>query len=208
VCLVTFDDKVNVVFELCRMDSDAKQAKIAAVKKVAPGGSTNLSGGMLAGMNEMEKSRDSALTSASSEKSTTTETTSTETNRVESILVFTDGEANVGVQNTDGFVSLVNDFLGRRNGVNAKCTVYGFGFGAQHNEACVRAIAVTGHGNYYYIANADDIPVAFVDCLGGLMAVAAQNTELVIRAAPDTSIAAVHSLSYKCAYRIEFLMSY
>ena len=32
--------------------------------------------------------------------------------------------------------------------------------GAQHNEACVRAIAVTGHGNYYYIANPDDIPVA------------------------------------------------
>lgn len=136
--LVTFDDKVNVEFELCHMDHETKSAKIATIKKIGARGSTNLSGGMLAGMSSMEKGRGTAhqITSTSSSASESSSTTTPSTNdvaaaRVESVLVFTDGEANVGVQATDGLVALVNDFLTRRDAVNSKCTVYGFGFGAQ-----------------------------------------------------------------------------
>jgi len=180
--LVTFDDKIVNEFELQKMSNDNKAIAKKKIESVKPGGSTNLSGGMLSGFEMLQEGR---------------ETPKDETKRVESVLVFTDGEANNGIKDKDGLVGVVNDFLTRNDGVNARATVCGFGFGASHNEKTIRAISEAGNGTYYYVERNDDLPVAFADCLGGLMSVAAQNVKLTFDATNGAKLARVYADAYK-----------
>lgn len=61
-------------------------------------------------------------------------------------------------------------------------TVNTFGFGASHNEDLLQAIAKAGKGLYFYIENKEVIADAFIDCVGGLLSVVAQDIKLTVQA--------------------------
>lgn len=67
-----------------------------------------------------------------------------------------------------------------RSAMKKPCNVHTFGFGAQHSESLLQALATTSEGTYYFIENEDSIPTSFGDCLGGLLTVAGQNLKLTI----------------------------
>ncbi len=71
---------------LTAMDADGKLKAEQAIKKVQHRGHTNLSGGLLAAMETLYrvKAKDASL--------------------VESVLLFTDGKANVGIRDTAALV--------------------------------------------------------------------------------------------------------
>ena len=96
--------------------------------------------------------------------------------------------ANAGIQDTPGI---------RRVGVIAgrSCSLFTFGFGSDHGEECLRALAESTSGLYHFIEKSEDIPTAFADCLGGLVSVVAQNATLVLEGS-DAATVAVHG-SYK-----------
>lgn len=90
---------------------------------------------------------------------------------VESVLLFTDGKANIGIKDQATLVRATSSLLGQ---IGRQACVFTLGFGSEHDADLLHAVADAGNGLFYYIDNADSIPESFCDCLGGLLSVAAQ----------------------------------
>lgn len=64
--------------------------------------------------------------------------------------------------------------------IQSICSVHTFGFGEEPDPEYLREISEEGSGMFYQIDSAEDIPVAFADCLGGLLSVVSQKIKLTI----------------------------
>ena len=160
--MVTFSSSVISALPLTQMDA----AGLARAKKVVgslhAGGGTNLSGGLLQGIDMMTQHAGAGEGAA-------------DATRI--ILLLTDGQATVGICDP---AELVASAQGALSG--SPCQIFTFGFGADHNEDVLQSIATSTASLYYYIKEADSIPTAFADCLGGLISVVAQNAVLELKA--------------------------
>jgi Ca-activated chloride channel family protein len=151
VSLVSFDD--NVVTEFgpgAGSDPDAR----LAVRRLMPGGSTNLSGGWLQGRTHVADRMVEG------------------TNRV---ILLTDGQANVGVVEPRQLESLA------RAAAHAGVTTTCIGFGPAFNEDLLRAMGEGGGGNFWYVEETDQMAGIFAGEIEGLVALAAQNVTVELR---------------------------
>jgi len=169
--LVTFDDKIKTDLKLTKMTADGKTESLNAIKQVHSGGSTNLSGGLLEGLNIVRNHK-----SAKSDVST--------------VLLLTDGIANHGITGTENIVKAMKGCLQQIEGV---CTVFTFGFGDDHDPDMLKGISEAGHGLFYFIKDKDAISGSFGDCLGGLLSVVGQNIRLKCEAINGAVIKSLHS---------------
>jgi len=169
--IVAFDDKVETRLPLTVMDGSGRKAAADVVQALNTGGTTNLSGGLLQGIDLVQRGAASAAS------------------RTRAVLVFTDGIANCGIRDGPGMLAAAQGAMG-----GAPITLFTFGFGQDHQEDTLRSLADNTNGLYYFIQKAEDIPQAFVDCLGGLVSVVAQNATLTLEAAAGTAtLGEVHS---------------
>jgi len=150
--LITYDSVVETVFPRRRVD-DALVMK-TKVELIGPRGCTNLSGGLVKGLQEL--GRDGGA--------------------LRRVLLLSDGLANEGVTDLAGLSDIA------RQGVAAGKGVSTFGVGVDFNEELLRMLADAGGGTYYYIASPDDIPAIFLEELGELGDVVAQNLSIDFRA--------------------------
>ena len=154
--LVSFDHRVKTNTALVSASSDVARA----VKSLRPGGTTNLSGGLFAGLGLL-----SAAPAAE---------------RIRAVLLLTDGLANAGITEEQPLIAATKSLLdGTSTGL------YTFGYGSDHNAKLLQAIAGAagdGKGSYYFIETAEKVVGAFADCLGGLLSVAAQNVVVEVKA--------------------------
>jgi Mg-chelatase subunit ChlD len=178
--VVSFDDRITVEHPLSAMTGDGKRAALRAVQELTSRGSTNLSGGLFAGFNEIAGADivSGPVTSGS-----------TPSGVVSSCWLFTDGLANAGIQDAPTLVLKTQEILGRL----PSCTVYTFGFGEDHNGSMLREIAAAGGGVYYYVQDATLIAKSFADCLGGLVSVGAQNLRLKITCPAGVGLQKLHT---------------
>lgn len=161
--LITFSDKVDVVFGTSKMDSSNKAKVRESIKAMKARGSTNLSGGLLSGISQMIELKKRKP--------------DVEVRRVEAVLLFTDGEANLGITGTPEIIAAAKSATQEV----ADCAIFTFGYGANHSESLLRGLADgTENGMYYFISDPDKIPESFVDCFGGLLSVMGQNVSLAI----------------------------
>jgi len=175
VALVTFDHNVSVDLPLTVMDSAGHEQAQAVVRRLRPGGTTNLSGGALKAIDLLA-----------------TDEHPGGARRTRSVLVFTDGQANVGISDPSQLVAAVCAALTAANGAGASpISVFTFGFGADHNEDMLREVAQAADGLYYYVDKVDAIQDAFADCLGGLVSVVAQNASVALSAVEGVGIGRV-----------------
>lgn len=151
---------------MTNMDAEGRQRAKDVISRLRTGGTTNLSGGLL-------KAIDMIVALDGSE------------GRTRSIMLFTDGVANNGITQTEPLCAAVKGAF--ETSPTAKATCFTFGFGADHNEDMLRAIADVTMAQYYYIKGTDDIPTSFADCLGGLVSVTAQNATLTLETATPPS---------------------
>jgi len=100
-------------------------------------------------------------------------------NDVTSVLLFTDGMANLGLTKPDQIKKAVRGVLSQ---ISSVCSIFTFGYGSEPDPQYLRDIADEANGMYYHINTPEAIPLAFSDCLGGLLSVVAQNLELTIEA--------------------------
>ncbi len=149
--VVVFDERVQTIFG---PSAAGDPAATAAITRVQPGGSTNLSGGWLAGRTLVEQGRVEG------------------TNRV---VLLTDGQANVGVVEPAKLVGLAEQGASRH--VTTTC----IGFGAGFNEDLLEPMARSGGGNYWYVESDDQMAGIFEGEIAGLVALAAQNVEIEVR---------------------------
>ncbi|MDP9178780.1 MAG: VWA domain-containing protein [Gemmatimonadota bacterium] len=161
VSVVAYDDVVTTIAE--PQTGDAQRDLPAEIENIESGGSTNLSGGWLRGRELVARNGGKAI------------------NRV---LLMTDGLANVGLVKPPQLVGLCTN--GLENGI----TTSTIGFGEDHDEDLLRAMAEAGGGHSYYIENPDQAPGVFEEEIEGLLSLAAQNIEVKI--APEQSVELVN----------------
>lgn len=157
--IVLFDTDVETLLNFTPMTSEAKARATFLIGQIESRNSTNLAGGLLQGL-ELIGSRQ-------------------EKNDVTSLLLFTDGMANHGITGIAGITGALEGKLQEQGG--RTCSVFTFGFGANHDEEMLRAISEAGGGLYYHVLSEDLIPKGFADCLGGLQSVIGQNISLSLQ---------------------------
>ncbi|GMH36284.1 hypothetical protein BSKO_04152 [Bryopsis sp. KO-2023] len=172
--LVAYDNTVSEIHRLSFMGSTASEGAGVQLDRLQAGSTTNLSGGLFKGLQQ--------------QKAFAVETGEAEP--VRSLLLFTDGLANVGITNSDRLVDgLTKSIEGKPH-----IQVHTLGFGKDHDASLLQRLAEVGGGNYYFIETPEDIPQAFADALGGLASVIAQNVEVqVSRGGADIMVEKVFS---------------
>jgi len=174
--IITYDHMIETAFPLTSMDVTGKERATLVIDNIVSRGSTDLCGGLLAGIDVIKQR--------------------IEKSDVASVLLFTDGLANAGIQNIDSIitemskkaVSTDSDQVG-----SLPCTVHTFGFGSDHDVNMLKAISDKGNGVYFFIENKDSIADAFADCIGGLLSVVAQNISLALQGVNGAVITKVHT---------------
>lgn len=162
--VVAFDDSVELVLSLDHHEPDRA---IARVLGITGGGSTNLSGGWLKGIEMLESDvRSDAL---------------------RRVVVLTDGQANVGETNVDRLATIASAARSR------SITTSTIGFGDGYDEQLLSMIADSGSGNDYWCAGPDQAPQIFNDEFEGLASVVAQNVSVEIR--PSAGVAGLRVLN-------------
>jgi len=151
VAITMYDSNVEEVLKPTLMTAKNKAEATAKVKSITTGGCTNMSGGMCKGFEQLKSCK---LVEGSLYR----------------MLLFTDGQANVGLRDKSEFVDLV------RNQINdSSITVSCFGYGRDHDEEILQHIVEVGKGNFYFIDNVDDMAKSFARELGGLLSCHSQN---------------------------------
>lgn len=158
IALITFDTFVETILSLKSMKPSRKKKAKRRIERINAGTSTNLSGGLLQGLDIIRREECKS--------------------EVISLLVFTDGLANVGITDLNNLVTIVKNIFAS---LNSAVSLFSFGFGNDHDANMLRALSENGNGLYYYLENNDAIPETFSDCLGGLLSVLAQNIKFNIQ---------------------------
>jgi Ca-activated chloride channel family protein len=164
LAVIVYDDSVDIVAPLAPVDTAELLPAIAAIW---PGGSTNLSGGWLKGLEIVKGSA-----SAGSDGPDATR----------QVLLLSDGQANVGIVEPGALVGMAT--TARREGVGTTTIGFGDGFA----EALLTGMADAGGGNAYFAPTPDAAPAIFADEFEGLASIVAQNVSVEIRPSDEVEI--------------------
>lgn len=151
--LVTFASNAVVLSPPLAMTADNKLHLQSLVKKLQAYGNTAFASGMLQSLKELNK---------------------LEADVIRRVIMFTDGEANVGASKLEDILSLLPEHLGRT-------TVSAFGYGKDAKQDILNSLAAEAKGNYAFIETPDNAPAAFAKELGGLLSVFATDLKITIR---------------------------
>jgi Ca-activated chloride channel family protein len=151
--IVIYDSEVKTLFPSQRVTNKVTLKNL--IQQLRSGSSTNLSGGMLEGYNQVQATYKSGY--------------------VNRVLLMSDGLANEGITDNLSLFNIVRGKL-REQGISIST----FGVGLDYNEDLMQGLAENGNGNYYFIANPEEIPGIFKKELNGLLYLYAQNTSIHI----------------------------
>jgi hypothetical protein len=151
--LVTFSVGATTVLKQQNMSAEGAAHARAKIELLHRGGNTNLSAGILAGLQCL----DGAPTS---------------TKQV--MLLLTDGEANAGLTEPSHLTTIV------KQGVQANpmLTVAAIGYGASHNSPLLVNIQQVGNGFYSVVNNLEDVAATFGEVFGSMTTTIAQNVKV------------------------------
>lgn len=153
VSLTIFDDDVDVLLPSMLADNPAGITR--AIASIRPGGSTDLYEGWRQGGEQIKQFHDA--------------------NRLNRVILLSDGQANVGETNPDTIAGKVHRLM--EKGISTST----MGVGDDYNEDLLEAMARSGDGNYYYIQSPDELPGIFKVELQGLAALVGQRVSLGLR---------------------------
>lgn len=74
-------------------------------------------------------------------------------------MLFTDGLANVGLVKSSEIVKALQQRLDK---IDAVCSVFTFGYGADHDQNMLKEIAEAGRGLYYFIEGLEGLLSLFL----------------------------------------------
>lgn len=153
--IVTFDDRVALIAENMQVNEPQRRLMAQALTKITVGGSTNLAGGWQLGADTVLRNPQHAEC-------------------VNRVMLLTDGEANVGISDSDTLGALSSSYATR----NVSTSTYGLGL--NYNENLLNTMARLGQGNHYFIEQSNDIERFFSTELNQLFTAALQQCEIRI----------------------------
>ncbi|MEQ1754047.1 MAG: peptidoglycan-binding protein [Micropepsaceae bacterium] len=153
--IVEYDDQINVMWHAHRV-ANTGEVK-AMIDRLDPRGSTNLTGGMMRGVDEAKD----ALDGPADQNGTITR-----------VILMSDGLANTGVTDPQEIARLV------RGAKSGGIRISAMGLGRDYDEDLMQAVAENGGGRYYYIEHPTQMARVFQDELGSLFETCAQDVHL------------------------------
>jgi Ca-activated chloride channel family protein len=158
LALMGFDSSVYLHAGLAPVDRDRL---LPSVDGMRAGSMTNLSGGWLKGVEELQR---------------------LETTDPRKVLLLSDGHANQGITDRDELASMVAGAA--RKGIGTTTIGFGDGF----DEDLMTGMADAGRGNAYYAATVEDAPGIFAAEFDNLASTVAQNVSVEIRPTDDVKL--------------------
>lgn len=152
ISLIAFNERTLVLSPAGRVVN--KPFLFQRLAEVAPDGITDLSGGLLEGIAQVN--------SQSAE------------GQVKHVLLLTDGKANSGVMDSAALRKIVEAAHAKGVGVSTLAC------GTDFDEKLLTDMATAGGGRYTYVKSSEQLPTAFKEELHGLLKVVAQNVRLEI----------------------------
>lgn len=152
--LVTFGSEANLLSSPILMTAENKDRLKSLVKNLRARGGTAFASGMVMALKELKRFGKDIISR---------------------VIMFTDGEANVGASKITDILALLPENLGN-------ATISTFGYGRDAKQDVLDALAVEAKGNYAFIETPDNAPAAFAKELGGLLSVFATDFKINLRA--------------------------
>lgn len=161
LALIDFDDRVRLRVPRGPVD----QARLrAALDALRPGGTTNLSGGWLKGVEQLRAAANGGACK---------------------VLLLTDGVANAGITDGEALGALARGAAGEGVGTTT------IGFGDDFDEDLLTAMAAAGGGNAHWAETPDAVPAIFAREFDGLARLVAQNVSVEIRPSAEVEVLGV-----------------
>ena len=157
VSVVTYQSTVDVVVPATKLHD--RGAVHRAIQSIHASGKTALFGGVSKGARELEKFVDE--------------------NRVNTLLLLSDGLANIG-PSSPGELRQLGASLARQG-----ISVTTVGLGLDYNEDLMTGLAMASDGNHYFVEDAEDLEAVFAAEFGDAASVVAQGVEIRIRCAAN-----------------------
>jgi Ca-activated chloride channel homolog len=152
VAIVTYDDTVRVIVPATKVSD--REALESAIRRIESGGSTALFAGVSKGAEEVRKFLDR--------------------NRVNRIILLSDGLANVGPSSPGDLAELGTSLA--REGMS----VTTLGLGSDYNEDLMSRLARASDGNHAFIEDAKDLTRIFNCEFGDILSVVAKDVTVTI----------------------------
>ncbi len=150
ISVVEYDDVVSVLWPSSLVESP-KTIK-SMIDRLSPRNSTNLSGGMRKGVEEVAKNLDAG--------------------RLNRVILLSDGKANRGVTNPHAISHFARQAKAKGMHIST------MGLGMDYNEDLMEAIAESGGGNYYFIEHPTQMSRIFKNELSILFSTVAKDVRL------------------------------
>ena len=152
VSVVTYESTVDVLVPATKLHN--RDAIRNAIRGITSAGKTALFAGVSKGSRELRKYLDS--------------------NRVNTLLLLSDGLANVG-PSSPGELAPLGASLAREG-----ITVTTIGLGLQYNEDLMTRLAMASDGNHFFIENESDLEAAFATEFGDVLSTVAHGVTIHI----------------------------
>jgi Ca-activated chloride channel family protein len=172
VTVVAFDSSAQVVVPPTRVSSQSRASMENAVRSIRLGGDTCISCGLQEAMSQLQQ-------------------TSLSGDRVNRMILLSDGATNSGIKDVPGLRAMANRMTGR--GV----TISTIGVDVDFDEKVMAALANEGNGRHYFVANASGLPAVFSQEFDDILASVAKEAELSVDLAPGVEVAEVFDRSFR-----------
>lgn len=157
--VVVFDDSAQVVVPAGPLVD--KDRVIQQLREVTPGGSTDLSGGYLRGMQELKR---------------------VSAGQGGTLLLISDGHANRGILDPAQLESIA------AGAASDKVVTSTLGYGLGYDETALSALARGGSGNHHFAENPDEAGAAIASEANELLAKSVQAASLLITMEPAVTL--------------------
>eukprot|EP00331_Platyophrya_macrostoma_P007534 CAMPEP_0176424840 /NCGR_PEP_ID=MMETSP0127-20121128/11059_1 /TAXON_ID=938130 /ORGANISM="Platyophrya macrostoma, Strain WH" /LENGTH=551 /DNA_ID=CAMNT_0017805939 /DNA_START=100 /DNA_END=1755 /DNA_ORIENTATION=+ len=157
LCLIIFDHQAMRLTRLIRMTEKGKKISMNKIKSITADGGTDINLGMQHAFKVIKDRRWK--------------------NPVTGVFLLSDGldtNAQYKVKQTLEYYKLKDNF-----------TINSFGYGNDHSPELMNDVAKIKEGAFYYVEKLDQVDECFVDCLGGLLSVIAEDVKIEIKAEPS-----------------------
>ncbi|CAG9316790.1 unnamed protein product [Blepharisma stoltei] len=161
VSIVVFSDNAQRIIKLTAINEVGKVEVERAINNMNIIGSTNIVSGLEKGLKVASDRRI--------------------VNQVTSILLLSDGCDDSGDTVLSRAAGCSNEF---KSLIKSSYTVHTFGYGADHDAKVMQEIARSNSGNFYYVEDPKDIPIAFANCFGELASLVADKIQVALITQP------------------------
>jgi len=163
--IIAYGTDVDVIAPLTTAtESNVRNAQ-RALLQIRDDGGTNLSGGLIAARDQLSRFADDSGVE-----------------RVERVVLISDGLANEGIIGSDALAQLAEETA------NAGVSLTTVGVGLDYDEQVMTRMAVSGHGNYYFVESAGNLRAMFAKELGDLGNTTATQVSLILEPKPGVEI--------------------